>query len=94
MFDQVDTSNNHTPLLAASIDVYKDDKAIHKDDMYFVTTTGRKHQKKITSGYHFKVIWQDGSTNWIPLSLFKESNPIEVADFVVTQGINDEPAFS
>ena len=30
----------------------------------------------------------------MPFKLFKESNPVEVADFVIARNIADEPAFS
>jgi hypothetical protein len=32
-------------------------------------------------------------TSWHQLADLKESYPIEVAEFAVTQGIQDEPAF-
>ena len=35
----------------------------------------------------------DGSESWIHLKDMKESLPVEVAEFVTTRGIADEPAF-
>ena len=32
--------------------------------------------------------------NWLPLSQVKESNPIETAEYAISQGIHKEPAFS
>jgi hypothetical protein len=40
------------------------------------------------------VQWKDGSTTWIPLKDLKESNPIQVADYVVAHKLPAEPAFS
>ena len=34
------------------------------------------------------------STSFQPLSLLKESHPVEVAEFAVVMGIEDEPAFN
>jgi hypothetical protein len=39
------------------------------------------------------VEWKDGTTSWERLADLKESNPIEVAEFAVAQGLHDEPAF-
>ena len=38
--------------------------------------------------------WSDGSTSWIDLKVLKESNPVDVAEFAVARGIQDEPAFA
>ena len=42
-----------------------------------------------TVGWHFKIRWKDGTKQWVPLSLIKEPNPIEVADFVKAIGIDN-----
>ena len=36
----------------------------------------------------------DGTTSWARLADLKESNPIEVAEYAVANGIDKEPAFS
>ena len=41
-----------------------------------------------------KVAWKDGSSQWVPLKILKESNPIETAEFAIARGIQDEPAFA
>ena len=35
----------------------------------------------------------DQSTDWAPLHLIKESNPIEVAEFALAHNFDKEPAF-
>ena len=37
--------------------------------------------------------WKDGTVTWIYLKDLKESNPIEVAEYVTARGIQDEPDF-
>ena len=37
--------------------------------------------------------WKDVTTSWERLADLKESNPIEVAEFAVAQGLQDQPAF-
>ena len=36
---------------------------------------------KTTKGYEFLVLWEDGSTDWIPLKDMYASNPLETAEF-------------
>ena len=38
--------------------------------------------------------WKDGSTLWEKLSNLKDSHPIQVAQYVIAQGIQYEPAFN
>jgi hypothetical protein len=37
-------------------------------------------------------LWRDGTTSWE--RNLKESNPVEVADYAVANGINQEAAFA
>ena len=47
-----------------------------------------------TVGWKFNVKWRDGTTMWVSLKDIKESNPIEVAEYVTSCDIQDEPAFA
>jgi hypothetical protein len=38
--------------------------------------------------------WKYESTSWERLANLKESNPIEVAEYAITRGIDDQPAFA
>ena len=38
--------------------------------------------------------WRDGSETWVPLKDIKESNPVEVAEYAKSSGIDDEAAFA
>jgi hypothetical protein len=38
--------------------------------------------------------WHDNSKQWLSLSILKESNPVEVAEYVKARGIDKEPAFA
>jgi hypothetical protein len=40
------------------------------------------------------VEWKDGTTSWVFLKDFKESNPVEVAEYAVANSIASEPAFA
>ena len=92
MWAQCDLDGNQHLLLDAIIDYKTDGHAIKVADMYTVIK-GRKHIRKTTKGWHLCVRWKDGSTSWERLADLKESNPIEVAEYAVSQGIDHEPAF-
>lgn len=49
---------------------------------------------KTTVGWDFEAEWNDGSSNWLPLKLLKESNLLEAAEFVQAKDIAYEPAFA
>jgi hypothetical protein len=40
------------------------------------------------------VKWKDGAKQWIPVSILKESNPVEVAKYAKARDIDTEPAFA
>jgi hypothetical protein len=47
-----------------------------------------------TIGWQVCCQWKDGSTSWENLADLKESHPLEIAEYAVTQGIVHEPAFN
>ena len=94
MYAQVDSSGNYMTMLDSIISHNKDSKAVEKQDKYIITKTGRKHLRRTTDGYNFKVLWRDGSSQWVTLKKLKESNPIEIAEYAISQGLDDEPAFA
>ena len=59
-----------------------------------MTKSSQRRLWKSTKGWKLLVAWKDGSEQWIPLSAMKESNPIEVAEFAVARGIDDESAYT
>ena len=46
-----------------------------------------------TRGWKFKVLWSDGSYEWVHLSDLKESNPVDVTEYAKSRGLVSEPAF-
>ena len=92
MYSQVDSDGYHIMLLDEIIDHRKNGHAVDKADKYLNTKRGRKLRKS-TIGWDMRVLWRDGSTSWIPLKQLKESNPVEIAEYAVANGIDDECAF-
>ena len=46
-----------------------------------------------TAGWHLCVQWLDGTTTWQTLKDLKKLYLVQVAEYLVMQGIDDEPAF-
>ena len=46
------------------------------------------------SDWEFSVTWKDGSINWVMLYELKQSNPIELADYIVNNKLEEEEAFT
>lgn len=93
IFEQVDAEGNRHTILEAIVDHKRMNNALTLDEAY-VTVNGRQHPKRTTLGWKFCVMWKDGSTSWIPLKDMKESHPLQVCEYVMTHGLDKEPAFS
>jgi hypothetical protein len=93
MWAQSDLDGNQYLLPESIVDHKKDDKAVAKADGY--TTSGKsKQMKRTTKGWMLCIQWKYQSTSWERLADLKESNPIEVTEYAVSQEIEDKPAFS
>ena len=64
------------------------------ENKYFITRTGTKRMRQTTVGWSFLVKFGDGSCQWIDLKVLKESNPVQVGEYVIARGLQDEPAFA
>jgi hypothetical protein len=93
MRSQRDLDGNQHLLMEAIVDHKTDGHAVKFADMYLIKNN-RRHMCPTTQGWWLCVQWKDGSTTWVKLADLKESNPIEVAAYMVTQGIEHEPAFA
>ena len=92
IYAQVDTGGHSYNIMDGIVYYKKVDNAISKEDKYIVTKSGQRRLRKSTIGWKLSVAWKDGSEQWIPLSAMKASNQIEVAEFAVAKGIDDEAA--
>ncbi|KAI2509582.1 Reverse transcriptase (RNA-dependent DNA polymerase) [Fragilaria crotonensis] len=93
MYAMCDSEGNQYLLLAGIVGHRKDDSALDRADMH-IKHGSNQQLKKTTRGWKLCVEWKDGSTSWERLADLKESNPVELADYAVTQGIDTEPAFA
>jgi len=94
MYAQVDTDGFSHAILNEITDFDRDEnEAVHMNDKYITTKSGQKRMRTSTKGWNLLVSWKNGAEEWIPLSIMKNSNPIEVAEFAVANNIHKEPAF-
>ncbi len=50
--------------------------------------------RQTTQGWKFLVKWINGPHQWIDLKILKESNPVQVAEYVTARDIAEELAFA
>ena len=93
MYSQVDGDGHQAQIMDSLVDYRKDNTAIDKADMYIHTKSGQRRLRNTTAGWNILVLWKNGEEEWMPLKLLKEHLPVELAEFAVARGIEDEPAF-
>ena len=76
------------------VDHWVIEEAIPKNEGTFITRYGMKRKNRTTRGWEICVQWKYGSVNWIALKDMKDSCPVDIADYVVTNKIQDEPALA
>ena len=81
-------------LLSEIIDHRTDANAISKEEGYFTTKSGKKWMKMTKKGWELCVVWKDGSTDRVALKDLKNSYPVELAQYVIDNKIQDELAFA
>jgi len=89
----VDSEGNHHVLLDEIVDWKRTDDAVDDHDILQISHNGNLHPRRTTKGYHLCVKWKDGSTSWEYLKDMKESFPLQVAEFAISQGIQELPGF-
>ena len=78
------------------MDFKKDSSAIPMAYKYVITKSNQRRMHKSTVSWKLLVQFKNGTETeeWIPLKIMKESNPVEVVEFAVARGIEEEPAFA
>ena len=82
IYSQIDEDGYRYQLLECILDHQKDGRAVPKSEGYVVSKNGNKARKQTTKGWYFKVKWRDGTDTWVALKDLKESNPLQVAEYV------------
>jgi hypothetical protein len=93
LYANADDDGFSTGIFDTIIDYRSDDTAVKPEDGFVKTVSGQSRAVITTKGWDLHVQWKDGSSDWIPLSQIKESNPIDVAEFAISRNIHKLPAF-
>ena len=94
MLAQVDSDGVTLKLMDGVVDHKVNDAlAVSKADKRVYNCHGRRRLHKTTIVWWLLVRWKDENEMWMKLSEMKESYPIETAEYAISRGIDDEPAF-
>ena len=94
LFAQVDEEGNRQVLMTEIIDYRTNGQEVKHQDAFITTRTGTKRRRETTKGWEILIEWKDGSTNWVALKDVKESYPVQLAEFAISNRIAEEPAFA
>jgi hypothetical protein len=83
IFEESDADGHRNTLLYKIVDHKSLGEAVKMADKYIVSRNGMKRIHQMTVGWKFLVKWTNGGCQWIPLKILKESNPVQVAKYVV-----------
>ena len=94
LYAQCDSEGRMFRNMEDIVDYRVTDKALKGDDRFRTAANGDKVPKKDLRGHEVCVQYRGGETEWLDLKLVKDSNPIEMAEYAVANGLQDDPAFS
>ena len=94
LLSQVDTNGHHSQDLDKILVHENMGNALSSKDAYITTKRGLRKLRQTKIGWKFLCEFKDGSNTWVSLKVFKESRPIEVAEYVTALNLETEPAFS
>ena len=82
MLDQIRSNDWDASMFNEVISVRNGHNEIDKGQGAYVAVNGLKRSIIITKGRSVQIKWKDGSVSWLPLSLVKISNPIDLAEYI------------
>ena len=94
VLSQVDSAGHHYQLLDGIDNHQRLGNAVSKANAYITTKRGVRRLRQTTIGWRFHCKWRDGTSSWVSLKVLKESNPIEIAEYMTAMGFSDKPEFS
>ena len=92
ILSQVDSDGYTHNFLSETLGHRSNSEAVMVEDGLIHSKSGLK-PIITTKGWEIYVKWKDQSTSWVLLKDLKESNPVELAEYAVSQHIQSEPAF-
>ena len=92
MYAQVNNEGNQFQLLEEIIDHCKNHTAVPISEGMIQSASSDEKPKVTMRGWELLVKFKDQLLDWIPLKDLKESNPIKLGEYAVTNHIVKEPA--
>ncbi len=93
LYSQIDSEGQQYVLMDEILDWMQTDDAIDEHNVLHILYNGNMHPRQTTQGYLLCVQWKDGSTSWENLKDLKEVYPVQLAEYVIKNGLSDYPAF-
>lgn len=93
IYSQVDSEGRQYVLQDEILDYKRTGDEVDESQILQVSHNGNIHKRRTTKGWKICVKWKDGSTSCESLKDMKESYPIQVAEFALSRGLGDLPAF-
>lgn len=94
IYSSCDEEGHEHLIFQEIIDHRKDDSTLSKDDTTLISGNGNRHKLPTTKGWKFKIKIKDNADTWVQMKYVLDSNPIELAEYAIAQGIANEPAFA
>ena len=94
LWNEVDEDGYDYNLLYEIIGHRRNDDAVKIENSFYETKSGIKKKVMTTKGWDFHVRWKNGDTSCIALKDIKETNPIEIAEYVKLHKLRNEPEFT
>ena len=94
MYAHVDSEGFTTKILDQVQRQRNTDNTIDNYDGYTKDSKERRSRKITTKGYDFLTKFRDGSESWIPLADLKKYNPLEFAEYAISNKLEKGPAFA
>ena len=89
-----DSEGFYSSQMSCIVDHKCDGSAVPMEQKYIKSKNGQMKLRPTTVGWSFNIKWKDGTSDWVPLKILKESNPVDIAEYAVARGIDGEPAFA
>ena len=94
MYVQCDPDGNQYVMFDSIVDFRRSTTALCYADQKCLKADGRSFMSHTTALWQLCIQWKDGSTSWEKLSGLKELHSVECAEYDVSQGLMNEPAFN
>ena len=84
-----DYEGYYSSMMAFILDHKRDGSALRMNKKYIKSKNVQIKLRQTTVGWSFLVRMKDGTESWTHMRVLKESNPVDVAEYVLARKINN-----